>query len=79
MKSAIAPIAVALSLLGLTSCYVPPAAPPPAPGPAYVAPAPVYVAPPPRIVRHCGPRRHWVRGHYNRAHRWIPGHCAWNR
>src|SRR4029077_13034363 len=46
VKSAIRPIALAVSLLGLASCYVPPSAPPP-PGPAYAAPPPVYMPPPP--------------------------------
>jgi len=80
VKSVLRPIALALSLLGLAACYVPPSAPPPPPpGPAYVAPGPGYVAPPPMVYRRCGPHRHWVRGHFARGHRWIPAHCAWNR
>ena len=45
-------------------------------GPGYYAPAPAYYGPGPAYY---GPGPHsartvWVRGHYNRAGEWVPGH-----
>ena len=85
MKSALASGVLAVAvMIGLSSCMAPPPPPPPLAPPAAMAPAPPppYFAPvpSPRIVsRHCGPGRHWVRGHHNRWGRWVPGHCAPNR
>ncbi len=46
---------------------------------AYYAPSPYYYYPAP-VVSYgpCGWGWHWVRAHWNRWGRWVPGHCRAN-
>lgn len=58
-------------------------APPPPPPPAYYAPPPpprAYYGPPP-AAGYSGPPQYraWVRGHYDREGRWVPGHWKYRR
>lgn len=46
---------------------------------ATVAPPLAQAAPSPNIIevdRRCGPGRHWIARHRNRAGHWIRGHCS---
>jgi hypothetical protein len=39
----------------------------------------IEAAPSPNIVevdRRCGPGRHWIHRHRNRAGHWVRGHCS---
>ncbi len=45
-----------------------------APAPVLVAPPPVVVVPAPRVVYAPYPGAIWIRPHYNRWGRFIPGH-----
>lgn len=45
-------------------------------------PVPSATSSQPNIIyvdRRCGRGRHYVRGHYNRYHRYVRGRCVWNR
>lgn len=66
---------LSIGFLCLAACPLPAHAIMPAAGRVEAAPSPPIV----EVDRRCGPGRHYIRRHRNRAGHWVRGHCSRRR